>query len=82
MLHASTIDGRSLVILRHCKRLIGSGFLIVEHGRLEHDGQSLYLVNNAATRIVADEELAGFQFVRPDSKIAECKGFDFFMLTE
>lgn len=82
MHHPSTVDGRSLVILRHRKQLIGSGFSVVAFGQLEHDGESLYLVTKAVTRIVTDEELAGFQLVRPDSKIVECEGFDFFLLAE
>jgi hypothetical protein len=82
MLHPSTVDGRSLVILRHRKPLIGSGFSVVANGQLEHDGDALYLVTNADARIVTNAELAGFQFVRPDSKIAECQGFDFFLIAE
>lgn len=82
MLHPSTVDGRSLVVLRHRKQMIGAGFSVVACGQLEHNGESLFLVNNADTRIATDEELAGFQFVRPDSKIAEYQGFDFFLLAE
>jgi len=82
MLHPSTVDGRSLVILRQRTQLIGSGFSVVACGQLEHNGESPYLLTDADNRIVTDEELAGFQFVRPDSKIAECQGFDFFLLAE
>lgn len=82
MLSPSMVDGGSLVILRHRKRLIGLGFSVVARGRLEHDGESLYLMTDSDTRVVTDEELAGFQFVRSDSKIAECKGFDLFLIEE
>lgn len=82
MLHPSIVDGRSLVVLRHRKQWIGHGFTVVASGELEHDGKSLYLVTNTDTRIVTDEELAGFKSVRSDSKIAECRGFDLFLIEE
>ena len=77
-MHPSIVDGRSLVVLRQ-KR---SGFSIVEKGVLEHDGESLYLVDGEDSRLVTDAELSSFQIVRQDSKIAACRGFDLFVIVE
>jgi hypothetical protein len=82
MLHPSIVDGRSLVVLRRRKQWIGNGFTVVASGQLVDDGKSLFLVTSTDTWIVTDEELSRFQFVRSDSKIAECQGFDLFLIEE
>jgi len=76
MMHPSIVDGRSLVILQNHK----SRFVVVATGILEHDGDTLYLVNDGASRIITDNELAGMQIVRGNSMIRACRGFDFFLI--
>ena len=77
-MHPSAVDGRSLVVLEQHR----TGFSITEKGVLEHDGQSLYLVDGDASRILTDDELSAIQIVRPDSRIAPCRGFDFFLIVD
>ncbi len=82
MLHPIEVDGRTLVILRRSSRWLGSQFIIESSGRLEHDGETLTLVGDNMQRNISDEELAGLMTVKPDSLIAECRGFDFFLVLE
>lgn len=77
-MHPSIVDGRSLVVLRQ-KR---TGFSIVEKGVLEHDGNSLCLVDGGDSRIITDVELSATQIVRADTRIAACRGFDLFLIVE
>ena len=77
-MHPQIVDGRSLVVLGQNR----TGFSIIEKGVLEHDGQSLYLVNGDDSRIFTDDELSGIQIVRADSRIAACRGFDLFLIVE
>jgi hypothetical protein len=82
MFHPVDVDGRSLVVLRRWKRLLGSQFTVVASGRLEHDGETLTLVGNDDRRAVSDQELRDFMVVNPDTQIAECRGFDLFLIQE
>jgi hypothetical protein len=77
-MHPSIVDGRSLVVLRQNR----TGFSIMEKGVLQHDGQSLYLVDDDDSRIVTDDELSAIKIVREDSRIAACRGFDLFLIVE
>ncbi|MFN5706712.1 MAG: hypothetical protein ACK48X_01535 [Planctomycetota bacterium] len=77
-MHPSIVDGRSLVVVRQSNW----AFSVVVNGVLEHDGESLYLVNGDDSRIITDVELSSFQIVRADSKITACRGFDLFMIVQ
>jgi hypothetical protein len=77
-MHPSIVDGRSLVVLRQSS----SAFSIVEKGVLEHDGESLYLVDGDDSRTITDAELSSIQIVRADSRIAACRGFDLFLIVQ
>lgn len=77
-MHPSIVDGRSLVVLRQTR----AAFSIAEKGVLEHDGESLYLVDGGDSRMITDEELSSIQIVRPDSRIAACRGFDLFLIVD
>ena len=59
---------------------LGSLFTVVAGGELEHDGENLVLVGNGVRRLITDDELAGLMLVNPDSRIAECHGFDLFLI--
>jgi len=78
MFHPSHVDGRSLVILQRR----GGRFAAVASGRLEHDGESLTLVGDGRQRVLTEPELASVMVVRPDTRIAECRGFDLFLIEE
>jgi len=72
------LDGCSVVILRKVRR----AFSVQEQGRLSHDGQKLMLVHGDARRLFTDAEIGALLSVTTDSRIPECKGFDFFLIAE
>ena len=76
MFYPAHIDGRTLVILTQTRR----GFRSIVSGRLSYDGETLSLVCDDAIRSISDDELAAFQPVSANSRISECRGFDFFLL--
>jgi hypothetical protein len=76
------VDGRSLVILRRRRRRVGWAFSVAASGRLEHDGEVLSLVGNGPPRVITDRELAAVMPVKPDTRIAECRGFDLFLIVD
>lgn len=53
---------------------------MIESGVLEHDGKVVHLVGDKGSRIVTDVELESLQPVVPRTRIAACRGFDFFLL--
>ena len=80
MLNPAHVDGRSLIILRRRSTWAGLKFAIVASGRLDHDGEKLTLVGDNSTRVIADQERAAFMIVKPDTQIAECPGFDQYLI--
>jgi len=70
------IDGRTVVILRQ----EGCGHAVVESGRLSFDGETLSLVAGESRRVFTEAELAALKPVVAGSRMAECEGFDFFLL--
>ncbi len=72
------VDGCSVVVLRQGRH----GFNVVESGILSFDGDSLTLGEGEARRAFSDGELASLMHVTPNSRIPECRGFDFFVLAE
>ena len=78
MLHPAHIDGRSVVILRQGRR----GFHVLESGMLSYDGQTLTLGEDESRRVFTDDELQSLMPVVEGSRIPECRGFDFFLLSE
>ncbi len=78
MHHPAHIDGRSAVILRHGRR----GFHVLESGILSYDGQTLTLGEDESRRVFTDDELQSLMPVVEGSRIPECRGFDFFLLSE
>ncbi|MEJ7640042.1 MAG: hypothetical protein WKF75_19260 [Singulisphaera sp.] len=78
MHHPTHIDGRSVVILRQGRR----GFHVVESGMLSYDGQTLTLGEDESRRVFSDDELQSLMPVVEASRIPECRGFDFFVLSE
>ena len=82
MFQPSHVDGRTLVILRGRNRCLGPQLSVVACGQLEHDGETLTLVGNDQARVLSDQELAAVMIVKPDSRIAECRGFDLFLIQE
>jgi hypothetical protein len=78
MLHPAHVDGRSLVILRQQ----GNRFSVVASGQLEHDGETLTLVGDGQQRVLTEQDLASVMVVRPDTRIAMCRGFDLFLIEE
>jgi len=79
MWHPGHIDGRTLVVIRARKSLLG-GYDLIESGMLEHDGEVLHLVGNHGSRAVSEAELNSLQPVSSDNGISVCRGFDFFLL--
>jgi hypothetical protein len=77
MHHPAHIDGRSVVILRR-----GRGFHVLESGMLSYDGQTLTLGEDESRRVFTDDELQSLMPVAEGSRIPECRGFDFFLLSE
>jgi hypothetical protein len=72
------VDGRSLVILRRgC-----SVFRVLESGILSYDGRMLSLGGGDLRRVLSDGELQSIMPVAPGNRIPECRGFDFFLLSE
>ena len=71
------IDGRSVVILRQGRR----GFHILESGMVSYDGQTLTLGEGESRRVFTDDELQSLMPVVEGSRIPECSGFDFFLLS-
>jgi hypothetical protein len=78
MHHPAHIDGRSVVILRQGRR----GFHVLESGLLSYDGQTLTLGEDESRRVFTDDELRSLMPVVEGSRIPECHGFDFFLLSE
>ncbi len=76
------VDGRTLVILRRSSRWLGSQFIVETSGRLEHDGETLTLVGSKVQRNISDDELASLMTVKPDTLIAECRGYDYFLVLD
>ena len=70
------IDGRSIVVLRKAHL----GYRVIESGVLSFDGETLTLGEGNAARVVSDAELGALMPVSSDSRINECRGFDFFVL--
>ena len=79
MWYPAHVDGRTLVVIRRRKSLFG-GYDVIESGVLEHDGESLHLVGDRGARVLTRAELDSVQPVAPRSRIAACRGFDFFLL--
>lgn len=82
MLHPIEVDGRTLVILRRSSRWLGSQFIVETSGRLEFDGETLTLVGDNVQWDITKEELASLMTVKPDTLIAECRGFDLFLVLD
>ena len=78
MHHPAHIDGCSVVILRQGRR----GFHALESGMLSYDGQTLTLGADESRRVFTDDELQSLMPVVEGSRIPECRGFDFFLLSE
>ena len=78
MYQPAHVDGRSVVILRKDRR----GFHVLEKGRLSYDGQELLLILDTSQRPFTESELDALMPVAAGSRIAECRGFDFFLLAE
>jgi hypothetical protein len=76
MLHPAHVDGRSLVILQRR----GHQFSVAASGQLEHDGETLALVGDGKRRVLTRARVGSVMVVRPDTKIAECRGFDLFLI--
>jgi hypothetical protein len=79
MWNPAHVDGRTLVVIRPRKSLLG-GYEVIESGRLSHEGDALRLVGDRSSRVVTDAELQALQPVVQKSHIAACRGFDFFLL--
>ncbi|MBL8820000.1 MAG: hypothetical protein JNL58_28510 [Planctomyces sp.] len=77
-MHPSIVDGCSLVVLRQNT----TAYSVAEKGVLEHDGEALYLVDGDDSRLITDDELSLIKIVRPDSRIAGCRGFDLFLIVD
>jgi hypothetical protein len=73
------IDGRTLVVIRPRKSVLG-GYDVIESGVMQHDGEVLYLVGDHGSRAVTKSELGSLQPVVPQSSIAVCRGFDFCLI--
>jgi hypothetical protein len=73
------IDGRTLIVIRPGKSVLG-GYHVVESETLEYDGEALHLVGDHGSRAVTDAELNALQPVVSQSRINACRGFDFFLL--
>jgi hypothetical protein len=82
MFQPTHVDGRFLVILRRSSHILGSQFSVVASGQLVHGGETLELVGNNTRRVISSQELANFMLVKPDTRISECRGFDFFLVEE
>jgi hypothetical protein len=82
MFQPAHVDGRSLVILRRRRTWLGWRFSVVASGLLEHDGEILALVDGESNRVITEQELAEVLLVKPDTRIAECRGFDLFLIQE
>jgi hypothetical protein len=78
MHHPAHIDGCSVVILRQGWR----GLHVLESGMLSYDGQTLTLGEDQSRRVFTDDELQSLMPVVEGSRIPECRGFDFFLLSE
>jgi hypothetical protein len=78
MHHPAHIDGRTVVIARQGRR----GFHVLESGMLGYDGQTLTLGEDELRRVFTDDELQSLMPVVEGSRIPECRGFDFFLLSE
>lgn len=79
MKHPAHIDGRTLVVIRPRKFILG-GYDVVESGTLGFDGESLELAGDHGSRTVTDAELDSIQPVVQRTRIAACRGFDFFVV--
>jgi hypothetical protein len=78
MHHPAHIDGCSVVILRQGRR----GYRALESGMLSYDRQALTLGEDGSRRVFTDDELQSLMPVVEGSRIPECHGFDFFLLSE
>ena len=70
------IEGRTVVVLRKD----GRGYVAVESGRFSFDGEDLSLVAADTRRPFSDVELDSLKLVVTGNRIAECEGFDFFLI--
>lgn len=73
------VDGRLLVILKRRNSIFG-GYTVIESGRLAHDGEKLELVGRRGRRVLSEAELESIQPVTPQTRIAQCRSFDLFLL--
>ena len=82
MFHPAHIDGRRLVVLRMLPGFFANRFEVVCGGRLSHDGERLALVDddNRELAIITDEQLSRIQIIRPENRIRECIGYEFFII--
>ncbi len=78
MYHPAYIDGRSVIALRQGRR----GFHVLESGILNYDGQTLSLGEGVSRRVLSDGELQSLMPVAAGNRIPECRGIDFFLLSE
>jgi hypothetical protein len=76
------VDGRTLVILRQQSGMFVPTFAVVASGRLSYDGDVLSLVTQDEERVLSAQELSSIQNVRHDTRIAECRGFDLFLIVQ
>ena len=76
------IDGLGLVILRQNDGLFGRRFEVVESGWLSYDGETLTFESDRGDqpREVNDSERAQILDVSSANRIAECNGYDLFIL--
>jgi hypothetical protein len=72
------VDGRSVVVL--APSILG--FRTVESGYLEFDGEVLWLCSGSDRRAFERREQEALMLVTPDNRIAECRGYDFFVIDE
>jgi hypothetical protein len=78
MFHPAHIDGCSVVVLRQGRR----GFHLVESGFLSFDGETLWLGEDESRRVFTDAERESLMPVAANSRIPECRGFQFFVLAD
>jgi len=78
MHHPAHLDGCSVVIPRQGRR----GFHVLESGVSNFDGQTLTLGADESRRVFTDDESRSLMPVAEGSRIRECRGFDFFLLSE
>jgi len=83
MFQPSHIDGRTLVVLRVHSGFFATRFEVVANGLLEFDGDALELVDVAGTRLATSDEMRErIKSVTRTNRIAECLGFDLFLILD